>query len=384
MVARSLQERNMSLCENRRRRFTKAFPLSTLYNFHRNFKFNTQLNEELDMNSKERMRRAVNFETPDRIPLDPRVTGQAKANKNESELRELFDYLNSLPVDNGKFFDLPDQGKQSQEENTWSDAWGCLWKREIPGEFGTVIESPLEDPDKLDDYVFPDLIPAFAPARKPNDDVYQVIQGADRYGVLWYQMQFLRGYKGIMMDLAADLDRAILIRDKILEKRIVWLEKALESRPFCDAVHFGDCWGVQNALMISPDQWREIFKPAYKRLFDVVRDAGKKVYFQSDGHTLDIIPDLVEIGVDILRVSVGMMDIEALGDMIRGKACLWCDPCRQKIIPRGTPDEVRAHIQRIIDAVATPEGGLIGGLYIDEDVPVENVKAAYETYLGYR
>jgi len=186
-----------------------------------------------------------------------------------------------------------------------------------------------------------------------------------------------------MMDLAATPERACWLLDRVLEKRIAYLRRALELRPGSDAVFFGDCWGEQNGLMISPGQWRNVFKPAYKRLFDIVHDAAKKVYFQTDGCTFDIIEDLLEIGVDILRVSVGMMDIPALGRMIGGRACLFADPCRQHVLPRGTPAEVRAHIRAIIDAFSTPSGGLIGGLSIEEDVPLANVRAAMDTYLEY-
>lgn len=336
------------------------------------------------MNSRERTSKSVSFGNPDRIPLFPSVTAQHWLSHSEQECDRLADYLNSLPLDCFPVVRRDEKAlRRGRGATTWMDAWGCEWEEGIPGEFGTVIEHPLADWDRIEHYTFPDLMPSFGPAPGTRSKLYQVIGGAGRYGVLWYQMQFLRGYEGIMMDLGANPERACRLRDRILEKRIAYLRKALELRPGSDAVFFGDCWGEQNGLMISPGQWRDVFKPAYKQLFDVVRDAGKKVYFQTDGNTFDIIEDLLEIGVDILRISVGMMDIPALGRMVRGRACLFADPCRQHILPKGTPAEVRAHIRAIIDAFATPAGGLIGGLSIEEDFPLENVKAAMETYMEY-
>jgi uroporphyrinogen decarboxylase len=336
------------------------------------------------MNSRERTTRAVSFGNPDRIPIRPEVTAQYWLTRTEQECSRLADYLNSLSLDCPPIVRRNEKAlRRGHGERTWKDSWGCTWEEGIPGEFGTVIDHPLADWDQVEHYRFPDDMPDLRPEANPDPDLYRVCGGVGRYGVLWYQMQFLRGYEGIMMDLAANPERAGWLRDRILEKRMAYLRKVLELRPDSDAIAFGDCWGAQNALMISPVQWREVFKPAYQQLFDIVRDAGKKVYFQSDGYTLDIIEDLLDIGVDILRISVGMMDIPTLGKMLRGKACLFADPCRQHIMPKGTPEEVRAHIRAIISAFATPAGGLLGGLYIDEGVPLENVKAAMETYIEY-
>jgi uroporphyrinogen decarboxylase len=340
------------------------------------------------MDSRERMRRAVSFGGPDRTPLQPSVTAQYWLSHSDEECGQLVDYLNILPLD-CRPFAKPDKEalrhRRGQGRRTWTDAWGCTWEEATPGEFGTVTEHPLEDWRNVDHYAFPDELPTIGPELTPalGPDFYRMTGGANRYGVLWYQMQFLRGYEGIMTDLGAHPERACWLRDRILEKRIAYLEELLRLRPHADAMHFGDCWGQQASLMISPAQWRELFKPAYKQLFDIVHDVGMKVCFQSDGYTFDIIEDLLDIGTDILRVSVGMMDIPALGDIIRSRACLFADPCRQHIMPKGTPEQVRKHIREIKRAVATSAGGLIGGLSIEQDVPLENVKAAMETYLEY-
>lgn len=336
------------------------------------------------MNSKERMSKTVNFEKPDRIPLTIEIPMETILQKADSELIEIADYLNSIPMESSMAFlydKIKNKEKLRRKEKTWKDEWGCLWKEEMAGEYGTVTEHPLADWNQYEDYKFPDLMPKYNGPLP--DDKYHIRSGAEIYGVLWYRLQFLRGYDAINMDLAADIPKVLLLHDKIIEIRIAYLKKLFEYYPNVNAIHFGDCWGMQQSLMISPRQWREIFKPAYRQLFDVVHQAGAKVVFQSDGYTFDIIDDLIEIGVDVLRISVGMMNIAELGKKIRGKVCLWADPCRQHIIPSGTPKDVRRHIHSLIDTFATPEGGFIAGMYMGPDVPPANVKAAYDTYLKY-
>jgi len=97
-----------------------------------------------------------------------------------------------------------------------------------------------------------------------------------------------------------------------------------------DGIHFRDDWGTQEAMMISPRLWRELFKPAYAQLFGLARDAGKHVWFHSDGVINAIIPDLIEIGAQVLNPRVNVVGREKrLVSLCTGTVCIEGDVDRQ-------------------------------------------------------
>lgn len=327
------------------------------------------------MNSRERMVRAIEFKNPDRIPLVPGVRASAGL-KHGKDLEKL---LNSFPLDIPEYR-APKAEELSRRNKTgrWTDEWGCTWNNQREGEFGFVVGHPLEDWAKFSSHPFP-IEPVELGKVSNNGEYYLRSSGATEYGVLWYRMQWLRGCENLLIDIAEDRRSVYQLRDKVMECRIAYLKEVLKLE--IDGVHFGDDWGTQKALMINPEKWRAIFKPAYKELFGLAHSAGKRVFMQSDGYTWDIIPDLVEIGVDVLRVSLGLMNLEELSKLLKGKTCVWTDLDRQHIMPNGSVKEVRKHVRAVIAAFKTSLGGMIGGMDIELDVPLENIKAACETFL---
>ncbi|MFW5798825.1 MAG: uroporphyrinogen decarboxylase family protein, partial [Planctomycetota bacterium] len=170
------------------------------------------------------------------------------------------------------------------------------------------------------------------------------------------------------------------LRDRIVESQLGYLRRLLLTD--VDGIGFGDDWGTQDALMIRPRRWRELFKPAYRRLFDEVHAAGKHVIFETDGRTTDILDDWADLGVDLLSVQLNVVGLDNVA-RLRGRTCLYSDPDRQQLLPSGTPQDVKEHVRQIVEAVNTPHGGLVGCLYITESVPLENVAAALDAFLEY-
>jgi hypothetical protein len=107
------------------------------------------------------------------------------------------------------------------------------------------------------------------------------------------------------------------LRDMILSVMVRRVQRLCQL-PGLDGIHFRDDWGTQQALMISPHLWRTFFKPAYARLFALARDAGKHVWFHSDGVIGTIISDLIEIGVQVLNPQVSVIGREKLASLCRG------------------------------------------------------------------
>ncbi|NIA06459.1 MAG: hypothetical protein GWP14_02285 [Actinobacteria bacterium] len=191
-----------------------------------------------------------------------------------------------------------------EKEKTERDAWGCVWR--YPGSYlaGQVIEHPLADWSAWKSYQPPDpaeytVWKAEAEKIRQAKSRGELAVGTTAHGFLYLQLTYLRGFENFMLDLAEDRKELYELRDVVVDFWLAviqcWLEMGI------DVLNSGDDLGHQNSLPISPDLWRKFLKPAFARVCQPCRQAGVEVYFHSDGWILDIIPDLLEIGVTILN-----------------------------------------------------------------------------------
>ena len=150
-------------------------------------------------------------------------------------------------------------------------------------------------------------------------------------------------------------------------------------------VSFGDDLGMQTSLPMSPAKWRKYLKPCYMQLYQPFRRAGHFVYMHSDGHIVEIIPDLVDCGVNVINPQVRANGLQALAEVCKGRVCVDLDLDRQ-LFPFCTPDDIDAHVRAAVETLGSPEGGLWLKAEIGFDVPLENVEAicaALEKYRSY-
>jgi len=259
-----------------------------------------------------------------------------------------------------------------------TDEWGSVWVYFQEGLMGEVKRPVLEDWNKLKSLKFPPV-----PNSAPNERIRMLEerkQQKEKYigwaggGSLFEQMQWLRGTENLLTDIALDSEEVYLLADLLLEKRILpAIELGLESG--ADVVGFTDDWGSQRQLLINPKTWRKIYKPRYKRMFDLVRQGGAIPWMHSDGMVLDIIPDWIEVGLGVLNPQFVCNDMVALKEAAKGKLCICGDIDRQGLLPRATPEEIRDYFRRIYEVFGSPKGGFIYGLAIEE-IPLENIEAA--------
>ena len=159
-----------------------------------------------------------------------------------------------------------------------------------------------------------------------------------------------------------------------------------------DIIKIGDDLGTQQRLLMSPTMYRSMLKPVHAEFIASIRRRTKaRIFFHTDGDVFQLIDDLVEIGVDILnpiQTSAGKMaDLAALKRRY-GDALTVCGAIdTQRILPHGTPDEVRAEVRRVIGELAPGGGYLLSSVHtIMNDVPAANILAmvdaveAYGTY----
>jgi len=192
------------------------------------------------------------------------------------------------------------------------------------------------------------------------------------------RMQFLRGSEELFLDIAEESEEFMRLRQMVHE---FFLEEIRHSvRLDCDAVQFMDDWGSQRALLISPAQWRRLFKPLYKEYCELIHGAGKKAFMHSDGFIFDIYEDLIEIGVDAINSQLFSMDIEEIGRRFGGRITFWGEIDRQHILPHGSVADVYAAVTRVRKALDKGCGGLIAQCEWGVNNPPENIAAVYEAW----
>ena len=368
------------------------------------------------MSSRERVRRAIRFEGVDRAPLmhavlpagwyqhgeslhailrryprdlaarsgvDERAGGGATFGYQSSrDLGAAFPVADDFAYLGARSFELGEVGLRGLSR----DEWGCVWERIDPGIVGQVVEHPLSDWRALATYRWPDPLaywrfdePAIRAtvASAREDDKYLVAYA----GNLFELMQWLRGYTQLLIDTVEDVAKVKDLAERVTEYDLATVDYWLGWGG--DAVAFNDDWGTQQSLMIRPDLWREVFRPCYARLFDRVHAAGRHVHFHSDGNTTAILPDLVELGVDVVNLQTSAMDVEEVARLIAGRACLRTDVDRQYVLTRATPAAVTDCVRTLFDLFGGPRGGVIACGEINSDSRLANVAAMYDAFERY-
>lgn len=325
------------------------------------------------MHSRERVFRAIRFEGPDRVPILHCVTGAALL-KYGDKLERIF---REYPSDFGDGYTQYENTATGRPQYEWVlsrkrryvDEWGCVWFKIRRGLYGQVKEHPLADWKALETYRFPSL----------PDQKRGYVLGAG--GTIFHRMIHLRGFTNLMRDLVTRPKEVYVLRDKIVDYNLQVIRRSLQSG--VDGIRCADDWGTQERLMVKPSLWREFFKPAYKQMFDEIHKGGANVFFHSDGYIMDIIPDLIEIGVDVLNPQFSCMNLEELGKVCVGKVCILSDIDRQYTLPLGSVGEVRESVKRAIEIFGGHDGGLIAHGEIGPDVPLKNVRAMFRAFKKY-
>lgn len=329
------------------------------------------------MTSRERVLRTLEFQNPDQIPLDLWVLPAAKM-RYGAELAALCDkYEQDIVSFTGPF----DHGYTPEyyQPGTYRDPWGSVWTNIQAGMIGEVKQPVFADYAALDGYAAP--IAQFQAEWDANKSkLVESIAAARAQGKfiiggwvsLFERLQYLRGTEDLYCDIASEDEDMARMTALMMEFMRVYVDNWLELD--IDAMAFGDDWGTQISMLISPASWVALFKPLYKELVDKMKAAGKKVFFHSDGYIFDLYPQLIELGVDAVNSQLWCMGVEKVAEKYAGKITFWGEISRQTILPYGTVEDVYAAADTMKQQLFLC-GGLIGQSEINHDVPLANVEA---------
>ena len=145
-----------------------------------------------------------------------------------------------------------------------------------------------------------------------------------------------------------------------------------------DALFMMDDWGSQKSLLINPETWVRLFKPLYADYCAIARRHGKKIFMHSDGHTLAILPHLVEIGVDAANLQIFCIGLENLR-AFKGKIAFWGEIDRQWLLPHATVPEIKEAV-RAVRGTLWNQGGCIAQCEFGPGAKPENVRAVFEAW----
>jgi hypothetical protein len=338
------------------------------------------------MTSRERVVRALEFRSPDRAPRNlwtlPWVGMFAP--------RELADLLAQCPDDFAGPAAVLAPGDRERGEpcrkGTYVDGWGCVWDCGEDGVIGEVKSPLLADWTALDAYAPPweiiDRADWDAADRAQEANISD--PGAEKF--MWSftearpfeRMQFLRGTENLMLDIGYGTSEMLSLRDMVHEFNLKLVEKWAGTS--VDGLGIMDDWGSQTSLLISPATWRELFKPLYKDYSDLIRSAGKKVFFHSDGNIIEILGDLVEIGVGAVNSQLFCMDIDEIARRHKGRITFWGEIDRQHVLPHGTIEDVRRAVGRVRRALDDGAGGVIAQCEWGVRNPAENIRAVFDAW----
>ncbi len=256
----------------------------------------------------------------------------------------------------------------------YTDDWGITRRRIADdGHYFDLCSSPLgpaTTPAEIDAYTWPEAAaePRFAGLRERaqaiRDAGFPFVLGGICPGMM-EMGQWLRGFDNFYCDLAADRPMAEALCEQIIRLKLQYWTRALEEvGDLVDVIQEGDDYGGQQSLQIQPDLWRQIFKPRLRQLLDGIRQGAPQaaLFFHSCGAVRDIIPDLIEVGVDILnpvQVAATGMDSKELKREFGDDLVFWGGGVdTQHVLPTGTPMQVADEVRRRVDDLA-PGGGFV-------------------------
>lgn len=196
----------------------------------------------------------------------------------------------------------------------------------------------------------------------------------------------LFGFENFMMKLAMERDLVEYWLDAKLEHDLAILDKFLAiAGPFIEAIQMGDDFGTQSALQISPRVYREVFKPRQKKWIEFVKArTGAKVFIHCDGAIEEILPDFVEIGIDVLnplQTSAKGMDPQRIKQKYGKNLAFWGGGVEtQTTLPFGTVEEVRREVRDRVKLLGTASGYVFATIHnIQADIPPEKILTIYDT-----
>ena len=202
------------------------------------------------------------------------------------------------------------------------------------------------------------------------------------YASLFEKAWFVRGMENLLADMLLHEEYCEALFERIVSADLMMLEMMLAAD--VDGVLLGCDWGSQQALMMGPAMWRRYIGPRHARMFRKIREAGKYAFLHSCGNIVAVLPEVVEMGVQVLNpAQPECMDIGALKDEFGAHLTFWGGVSTQQTLPYGTPEEVRRETREVAARLGKGGGYILSPAQgVQGDVPLANIVAMIEEAQG--
>jgi uroporphyrinogen decarboxylase len=381
----------------------------------------------LKMNARERVKLALEHKEPDRVPFDlsatyvtgihrdvyPRWRQALGLPKVESKIFEMLqqlavvddDMIEALevdvkPVTPGGSLTFQLEIKDMDDSTYFYDEWGIGWRKPkdggmyydmfdhpLAGDIAEEAIANLRGPDPLDPSRFVGMREA---ARRVAEEEKRAVVVTQMTAGVVEIAAWTRGYEDFYVDLAINHQLIGKLMDRINDVKSAYWERALkEVGDYVDVMMLGDDFAGQDRLLMSPTTWRKLIKPRLKELFDFLHSKSQaKLFLHSCGSVREVIPDLIEIGLDILnpvQVSAVGMDSAELKREFGKDLVFWGGGVdTQRVLPYGTLEDVRAEVRRRLEDLMPGGGFVFNPVHnIQGDVPTHNLVTMWETLREY-
>lgn len=368
------------------------------------------------MNSRERMLTALRHQEPDRVPIDfgggptgievgaydPLKALLGFRSQTKTFVRDHVKVdepiLERFGVDTRYVRVGGPRGYRLDidPDNSYVDIWGTRWKKPPSSFYFDMVGFPIHEPtlDALKRYRWPDpRDPGRTDGLRERAKTlfektdYAIVLDVTGYGV-FEQGWALRGFQDFLVDMAAEPRFAEALIQAVADYQIALYDHVLaEVGPYVHVVMVAEDLGTQHAPMISLDTYRRLVRPAQKRVWQFIKSKTEAhLFLHSCGSVRAFIPDLIELGVDILnpvQVAAKDMDPKELKAEFGKDLTFWGGGCdTQRVLTFGTPDEVEKEVRKRISELAPGGGFVFNQIHnIQPQVPPENVVRMFETVL---
>jgi len=353
------------------------------------------------MKARDRVRMALNHEEPDRCPMQisftPEFAGRLRK-EMEIQGRKVHNPHgggNTYEVERalGQDMLLTSVGWANSyymDDKAYVDEWGIGWDvqpYETPfgvGNYTEIIRHPLADDAAISGYRPPD------PSRPElYTDAAQVVTNyKDEYWIVGVTVTTiletawaLRGLEQMLLDMALDPDVANHLLDIPYHYHLEAARKLVELG--VDMIWTGDDIGSQNEMMISPRMWRKYLKPRMSNFISELKQINPeiKIAYHSDGNIKRIIPELIEIGVDVLNpIQPASMDPAQIKSEFGDRLCFWGSIDEQHTLPFGSAADVAAEVRQRMETIGRGGGLILAPTHhVQLDTPLENFWAMVNT-----
>jgi uroporphyrinogen decarboxylase len=349
------------------------------------------------MNSRERVLTALNHAEPDRVPLDLWFTSEV-----ETLLAAEYGGQRGVNLRVALGHDLvmtssPNIGASYEVAGTPEEyvcEWGVRWRwitNPAGGRYTEAVGHPLAGARDLASYAMPDPLGPSAQAiyAEARDLVTRYGKTHAVFGSL-YQTIFeaawlLRGLENLLTDMARNPDFAHELFERLTRYSLA-AGRALAATGV-DVIWLGDDFGTQRGMLVSPRMWRTFIKERYARVIASLKQVNPslKIAYHCDGNIEPIIPELIEIGLDVLNpVQPLSMDPAELKRRYGRRLAYWGTVDVQRTFPFGTPEDVAREVRQRIETVGRGGGFVLCSAHrVQPGTPLANIEAYYRAAREY-